>query len=105
MSENLLNKWLPISQFPYNEDDSLSFKGEPDTWAPNKILLYGVICIRWSNDIPQVYSLDSLYRNEENELRFSTETWRAGSWLEVIPTMYMEVTPPSEQELEDATLS
>ena len=105
MTDKIFNKWLPISQFPYNEDDSPSVQGKPNTWAPNEILLYGVGDSFKCQPFPFIWTLNSLYIDDKDRLRFSSETWYSGSWIEVIPTMYMEVTPPSEQEIEYAASS
>jgi len=99
MNDRVVNTWIPISEFPFTPDDSLSFQGKPDTWSPNKILLFGHT-ERESPEEAKIWSLDSLYyeyiENEEDrsKIMFSSETWSAGNWELVIPIMYMEVTPP-----------
>lgn len=104
MREKILNKWLPISQFPYSENDSGASKGQKDTWTPNKILLYGEAANHLTKQAPQIWYLDALY-GDDGKLHFAAETFLRGRWIEVIPTMYMEVTLPSEQEIQHATSS
>ena len=86
-------EWLPIEQFTHGKE----FNSREVAYGDHMVLLYGEGF--WYEGAPssgiRVWSLESSVKDKDNKIHFQAETWGNGNWMQVVPTKFMVVKPPS----------
>jgi hypothetical protein len=81
--KRILNKWIPIEYFVYDRD------------SPNKILLWGYDYHRSHSDM-QIYPLAFVIGGGGDDgIHYITDIQSGVSAHECVPSMYMEIAPPT----------